>query len=65
MSDQENKKDNLTNKNESEKSINETKKISNLSSLLQKGINNPLLNINLSLLSNKETISNLIQKKTK
>ena len=50
MSDQENKKDNLTNKNESEKSINETKKISNLSSLLQKGINNPLLNINLSLL---------------
>ena len=65
MSDQENKKDNLTNKNESEKSINETKKISNLSSLLQKGINNPLLNINLSLLSNKDAISNLIQKKTK
>ena len=63
MSDQEKKKDNLTNKNESEKSINETKKISNLSSLLQKGINNPLLNINLSLLSNKDAISNLIQKK--
>ena len=60
MSDQENKKDNLTNKNESEKSINETKKISNLSSLLQKG---NLLNINLSLLSNKDAISNLIQKK--
>ena len=62
MSEQENKNDNNTNKNESEKSINETKRISNLSSLLQKG---NLLNINLSLLSNKETISNLIQKKTK
>ena len=60
MSEQENKNDNNTNKNESEKSINETKRISNLSSLLQKG---NLLNINLSLLSNKETISNLIQKK--
>ncbi len=63
MSEQENKNDNLTNKNESEKLINETKKISNFSSLLQKGKNNPLLNMNLSLLSNKDAISNLIQKK--
>ena len=40
----------------------DSKKISNLSSLLQKGKNNPLLNINLSLLSNKDAISNLISK---
>ena len=40
----------------------DSKKISNLSSLLQKGKNNPL-NINISLLSNKDAISNLISKK--
>ena len=55
----------IKNTNESEKLSGEQKKISNLSSLLQKGKNNPLLNINLSLLSNKEVISNLISKNQK
>ena len=55
----------IENTNESEKLSGEQKKISNLSSLLQKGKNNPLLNINLSLLSNKEAISNLISKNQK
>ena len=40
----------IENTNESEKLSGEQKKISNLSSLLQKGKNNPLLNINLSLI---------------
>ena len=62
MSEQDQKNSN----NENPKSINESaKKISNLSSLLQKGKNNPLLNINLSLLSNKDAITNLISNKQK